>query len=104
MPAFLHAVHFWLKDDLSDSDKQTMLDGLRALADSPNVARVSVRVPAGTPREVVDNSYDIQLVCEFDSKELHDAYQSPDDQAHQSFIDQNKEKWTKVVIYDSVRA
>lgn len=104
MPAFLHTVHFWLKDDVTDDDRQHVLKGIRALADSPNVARMSVRVPAGTPREVVDNSYDFQLVCEFDSSELHDAYQSADDAAHQHFIENYKKYWTKVVIYDSVRA
>ena len=104
MPAFLHTVHFWLKDGLSDEDKHHVLEGIRSLADSPNVARLSVRVPAGTPREVVDNSYDYQLVCEFDSSELHDAYQSAEDEAHQRFIQDFKPYWTKVLIYDSVRA
>lgn len=104
MPAFLHTVHFWLKDGLSEEDKNEVLHGIQKLADSPNVARVSVRVPAGTPREVVDNSYDFQLVCEFDSQELHDAYQSPEDEAHQHFIQNYKQYWTKVVIYDSLRA
>ena len=104
MPAFLHTVHFWLKDGLTDEDKHDVLEGIQQLAESPNVARLSVRVPAGTPREVVDNSYDFQLVAEFDSSELHDAYQSADDQAHQRFIANYKDKWTKVVIYDSVRA
>ena len=104
MPAFLHTVHFWLKDDLSDNEKHDVLEGIRALAESPNVSRLSVRVPAGTPREVVDNSYDFQLVCEFDSQELHDAYQSADDAAHQNFIKHYKQYWTKVLIYDSVRS
>ena len=104
MAAFLHTVHFWLREDLTENEKHAVLEGLRSLADSPNVARVSVRVPAGTPRAVVDNSYDFQLVCEFDSVELHDAYQSPDDTAHQSFIDNYKSMWTRVLIYDSVRA
>lgn len=104
MSAFLHTVHFWLKDSLSEQERHDVLEGLRALAESPNVARVSVRVPANTPREVVDNSYDFQLVCEFDSSELHDAYQSPEDDAHQTFIDNFKDKWDRVLIYDSVRA
>jgi len=104
MAAFLHTVHFWLKEGLSEQEKHAVLEGIRSLADSPNVAKVSVRVPAGTPRTVVDNSYDFQLVCEFDSAELHDAYQSPDDQVHQNFIKNYKDKWTRVLIYDSVRA
>ena len=104
MAAFLHTVHFWLKDGLTEQDKHAVLEGIRSLADSPNVSRVSVRVPAGTPREVVDNSYDYQLVCEFDSPELHEAYQSADDAVHQAFIQKYKDKWTRVLIYDSVRA
>lgn len=104
MPVFLHTVHFWLKDGLTEQDRHDVLEGIRSLAESPHVSRMSVRVPAGTPRAVVDNSYDYQLVCEFDSAELHDAYQSPDDQVHQAFIQNYKDKWTKVLIYDSVRA
>ena len=104
MAAFLHTVHFWLKEGLSEPEKHDVLEGIRSLADGPNVARLSVRVPAGTPRPVVDNSYDYQLVCEFDSKELHDAYQSPEDEVHQRFIQNYKDKWTKVLIYDSIRA
>lgn len=104
MPAFLHTVHFWLKDGLSDEQKHDVLQGIRSLAESPNVSRMSVRVPAGTPREVVDNSYDFQLVAEFDSAELHDAYQSPDDEVHQNFVKNYKDKWQRVQIYDSVRA
>ena len=104
MPAFLHTVHFWLKEGLTEQEKHDVLEGIRSLADSPNVSRLSVRVPAGTPREVVDNSYDFQLVCEFDSSELHDAYQSAEDEARQNFIQNYKDRWTKVLIYDSVRA
>ena len=35
MPAFLHTVHFWLKDDLNEEDKHHVLEGIRSLADSP---------------------------------------------------------------------
>jgi len=104
MPAFLHIVHFWLKEGLSEQERQDVLAGIRSLADSPNVSRLSVRVPAGTPRDVVDNSYDFQLVCEFDSPERHDAYQSPDDAVHQQFVRNHQDKWTKVTIYDSLHA
>ena len=101
--SFFHIVHFWLKDEHASGEAfDRVLAGVRSLADSPNVKSCRVGVPAGTPREVVDNSYSIQLICEFADKASHDAYQSADDSVHQSFIDNYKQCWTKVLIYDSV--
>lgn len=99
---FIHAVHFWLKPDLPDARRAAFLAGCRGLADSPNVQTCRVGVPAGTDREVVDNSYDVQLICGFASRADHDAYQSPDDAAHAGFIAEFSDCWTRVLIYDSV--
>lgn len=103
--AFYHIVHFWLKDEHTTGEAfDRVLAGAKSLGESPNVASARVGVPAGTPREVVDNSYNIQAVLTFDDKAAHDRYQSPDDAVHQAFIDTFKECWTQVVIYDSVEA
>jgi hypothetical protein len=99
---FVHTVHFWLKPDLTASERAAFLAGLHALADSPNVARVRIGKPAGTPRPVVDNSYDFQLLVEFTDQAAHDRYQSADDPAHETFIRTFKPMWTRVLIYDSV--
>lgn len=104
VPAFLHTVHFWLKPELTEDQRGSFLEGVKKLADSPTVSKVRVGVPAQTPRPVVDNSYDVQLVVEFDSQEAHDAYQSPDDAVHAAFVGGFKDYWTKVLIYDSIRA
>lgn len=104
MAAFLHTVHFWLKRDLTEAQRAEFISGVKRLADSPSVAKVRVGVPAHTPREVVDNTYDVQLVCEFESQEAHDAYQSNDDEVHAAFINDFKTFWEKVLIYDSLRA
>lgn len=103
--AFYHIVHFWLKDEHATGEAfDNVLAGVRTLADSPNVSTARVGVPAGTPREVVDNSYSIQIVVTFEDKAAHDRYQSPEDAVHQAFIDNYKQCWTKVVIYDSLDA
>ncbi len=102
--AFVHTVHFWLKPDLSDEQRADVMAGIKSLADSPNVSTLRVGVPAGTPREVVDNSYDIQLMVTFADSESHDRYQSDSDVAHQAFIDGYKQYWTRVLIYDSLEA
>lgn len=56
-------------------------------------------VPAGTPRDVVDNSYSVCLVATFDSKEDQNAYQVHP--IHLKYVEDHKDKWHKVVIYDS---
>lgn len=104
MPHLQHTVFFWLKPDLPDARRQALIAALEGLADSPNVATCRVGVPADTPRDVVDNSYDVQLVCGFDSREAHDVYQSADDALHQAFVDGFNDCWTKVLVYDSLEA
>ncbi|MEM9416285.1 MAG: Dabb family protein [Planctomycetota bacterium] len=99
-----HTVHFWLKPDTTDAQRADFVAGLKSLADSPNVVSVSARKPAGTPREVVDNSYDYQLFVVFKDQASHDIYQSPDDAVHQKFVDAFVPLFDRVLIYDSVEA
>jgi hypothetical protein len=99
---FQHTVHFWLKDDLTQTQRSEFIESVRGLSASEHVAKCRVGVPAGTPREIVDNSYDVQLTCWFNSPADHDQYQSPDDPVHKAFIESYKDYWTRVLIYDSV--
>lgn len=101
---FIHAVHFWLKPELTDTRRDAFVVGCQRLGDSPNVQTCRVGLPAGTPRDVVDNSYDVQLICGFASRADHDAYQSGDDAVHAGFIAEFQDCWTRVLIYDSVEA
>lgn len=100
---FHHTVHFWLRDDLTDAQRAAFIAGVRALGESEHVASVRVGVPAGTPRDVVDNSYAVQLLAIFPDAAAHEAYQQPDP-AHARFIEAFKTYWTRVLIYDSVEA
>lgn len=104
MSSFHHTVHFWLRPDLSDQRRAAFFDALQTIAHSPNVKSCRVGVPAGTDRPVVDNSFDAQLACTFKSKAQHDAYQSPDDAVHAAFIEDCKDCWTRVLIYDTLEA
>lgn len=99
---FYHAVHFWLRDGVDEAEKQKVIEGVKSLGNSTNMTSARVAIPAGTDREVVDNSWDIQLIATFEDKDAHDRYQSADDPVHQAFISNFKPYWTKVVIYDSI--
>lgn len=107
MPApqpFVHTVHFWLRPDLSATDRAAFLAALRTLADSPNVATCRIGKPANIARDVVDNSWDYQLLLTFADRAAHDRYQSPADPAHAAFIERCRRFWQRVLVYDSLPA
>ena len=58
-----------------------------------------IGTPAQTNRPVIDNSYTYSLIVTFPSKEEHDEYQQ--EEVHQVFIEEAKELWKKVLVYDS---
>lgn len=94
---FVHMVFFWLKEetDVASFAKETK----NFLEKIPEVRSMHIGQPAGTPREVVDNSYTMSLVVTFDSKEDQDAYQVHEE--HLKYVEENNQKWTRVQIYDS---
>lgn len=100
----VHIVHFWLRPDLPATDRATFLTALRTLADSPNVATCRIGQPANTARDVVDNTWDYQLLLSFTDRAAHDRYQSPDDPAHAAFIARCHRFWQRVLVYDSLPA
>ena len=56
--------------------------------------------PAGTDRAVIDGSYSYCLNLGFKSKKEHDIYQ--EHPLHKKFIEESKDMWEKVLVYDSV--
>ena len=98
---FIHTVFFWMKDGVTDEQKKTFADkGLMALSKISSISQFYYGPPAMTPREVVDNSYDFALVCHFKDQAAHDAYQ--DDPIHLKFIEDFKDLWEKVQVYDNL--
>ncbi|GAB4412413.1 MAG: hypothetical protein OHK0039_18410 [Bacteroidia bacterium] len=99
-PGFVHTVFFWLREDLTADDMAAFEAGLRTLATISHVRDFQIGTPAGTPREVVDNSYGMALILRFDDAAGQDAYQI--DPIHLAFVDGNKQYWTRVQVYDTV--
>lgn len=99
--AFVHSVFFWLKPDLTAEQTSEFELALHTMVQDSQYAHTGhIGKPAGTPREVVDNSYDYSLIVTFDSASDHDAYQT--EAPHDLFRETIKPFTQRVQIYDSV--
>lgn len=98
---FMHIVFFWLKNPDNKSERKTFETNLNALIGGVDLIRSKfVGTAAGTPREVVDNSYTYCMIISFDNKKDQDVYQSHE--LHLKFIKDTEHLWEKVQVYDSI--
>lgn len=97
---FIHHVFFWLKKEGDEDDRKLLIAGLNDLTLTPGIKGFHIGIPAGTAREVVENSYAVSWLVLFDSKEDHDSYQK--DPVHLKFIAVCSHLWKKVVVYDTL--
>jgi hypothetical protein len=96
---FVHVVLFWLKDGSpKDAAEKLARDAEEVLGKIPSIRKLWTGRPAMTPRDVVDNSYDVGLCVILDDVAGHDEYQVHPQ--HKEFIDRNKPHWKRVQIYD----
>ncbi len=96
----VHTVYFWLKPELTDSERAEFRKGVESLGTIPSVSAVYVGTPAATtPRPVIDRSYSVALTVICKDVAAHDAYQV--DPIHERFINAFKTYWSKVQIYDA---
>ena len=99
--SFLHIVYFWLNNPGSRQDTEALLAGIEAnLKDIETVQWLKCGTPAGTDRDVVDNSYGVGLAVGFANAADHDIYQ--DHQMHLKFIAECSHLWSKVQVYDTL--
>ena len=94
----VHNVYFWLKEGFDSEAIAAFEQGLAELAKDPEIKAGHYGRPAGTERDVVENSYSCGLVFLFDDLAAHDRYQVG--AVHQKFIEANLSKWERVVVYD----
>jgi hypothetical protein len=97
---FVHAVYFWLRDDLTPAERDRLDAGLRALRAIEGVREGYIGVPAPTDRPVIERGYSRALVLVFPDQAAHDAYQVHP--VHDRFREECGGLWTTVRIYDSV--
>jgi len=97
---FVHAVYFWVRDDLTPAEQSAFSAGLRSLRWIEGVEHGYIGVPAPTEREVIERGYSRSLVLIFADQAAHDAYQSHP--LHDRFREECGSFWSAVRIYDSV--
>ncbi|MEM6965327.1 MAG: Dabb family protein [Bacteroidota bacterium] len=99
---FIHTVFFWMNDGVTDEQKADFAkNGLGELLKVKSIYKGYMGPAAMTPeRGVVDNSYDFALICHFENRKAQDDYQV--DPIHLKFIDDYKDLWKKVKVYDNL--
>ncbi|MGH7604983.1 MAG: Dabb family protein [Gemmatimonadaceae bacterium] len=97
---FVHAVYFYLRDDLTSAEREKFAAGLRSLRAIDGVRDGYIGKPASTDRPVIERGYSASLVLVFDDQNAHDAYQT--DVVHDRFRAECGGFWKTVRIYDSI--
>ncbi len=97
----VHTVLFWLNNPESKEDRDIFEKGVhKLLKQCKFITSSHIGVPADTAtRPIVDASYTYCVVITFESKEAHDNYQV--DPLHKKFVEESKDLWRKVMVYDS---
>ena len=100
-PILVHNVYFSLKDNSADA-KNRLVDACKKYLTKHEG---EVHFGAGTRaedlnREVNDRDFDVALHIVFKDKAAHDKYATAE--RHLKFIDENKDNWKKVRVFDSV--
>jgi hypothetical protein len=95
-----HDVYFSLNDN-SEAAKQRLVQACQKyLADHPGTVWFDAAVLATEyRREVNDVEFDVALHLVFKDKAAHDRYQEAP--RHQQFIEENRDNWKKVRVFDS---
>ncbi|MEX0938909.1 MAG: Dabb family protein [Pirellulales bacterium] len=99
-PKVAHMVFFTLKDD-SPAARQKMTDACQKyLSDHPGTAYFSAGTRAEQfDRPVNDKEFHIALHVVFNTQADHDRYQTAE--KHLKFIEENRDNWEEVRVFDS---
>jgi hypothetical protein len=99
-PMLSHDVYFTLKDNTAAARKKLVAACKKYLTKHPGefFFAAGARVQ-DLKREVNDQDFDVALHIVFRTRAVHDKYQ--DAERHKQFIEENKESWKKVRVFDS---
>jgi Stress responsive A/B Barrel Domain len=95
---FSHVVIFWTDQSRADAPDVLIAAAKKYLESIPGIVHFHVGRMASSHRDVVDQTYQVALNIQFESKRAQDEYQ--DHPQHLEFVKQCKPLFAKVVIYD----
>jgi hypothetical protein len=95
----VHNVYFTLKDS-NDANRKKLVEACdKYLSDHPGTVFYAAGTVSELDRTVNDRDWDVGLHVIFKDRASHDAYQ--DAPKHLKFIDENKDTWAKVRVFDT---
>ncbi len=97
---FIHHVFFFLNNPDSKQDRDKLVEGLKKLSKVKSIKSFHIGKPADTNRDVIDRSYSISWMLQFNNAADQESYQT--DPVHLKFIEECSSLWKKVIVYDSV--
>jgi Stress responsive A/B Barrel Domain len=95
---FSHVVIFWTDPGRPDAPDELIAAAKKYLKSIPGIVHFHVGKMASSHRDVVDQTYQVALNIQFQSKQAQDEYQ--EHPQHLEFVKQCKPLFAKLVIYD----
>ena len=95
---FSHIVIFWTDPAIPSAANEVLAGAKKYLPNVPGVIQFHAGKMVPSHRPVVEQTYQIALNVQFETKQAQDEYQ--DHPVHLEFVEKCKPLWTKVVIYD----
>jgi len=95
---FSHVVIFWTDPGKPDASAELIAAAKKYLPPIPGIVNFHIGNMATSHRDVVDQTYQVALNIQFQSKQAQDEYQ--DHPQHLEFVKQCKPLFAKVVVYD----
>jgi Stress responsive A/B Barrel Domain len=99
-PMVIHDVYFSLKDNSPQAKAKLVGACKKYLSNHPGTVFFATGTLAeDLDRPVNDRDWDVSLHIAFKDKASHDQYQSAE--RHKKFIEENRDNWKKVRVFDS---
>jgi len=96
----IHDVYFALNNNSSDVRAKLVRDCYKYLSNHPGIVFFAAgELVESHTRDVNIRDWDVSLHIVFKNKVYHDQYQEATD--HYKFIDENKDNWKSVRVFDS---
>jgi len=99
-PQLVHDVYFTLNDDSQIARSKLVTDCYKYLSNHPGIVHFAAgQIVESHKRDVNVRDWQVSLHIVFKNKDYHDQYQNAPD--HHKFIEQNKDNWKAVRVFDT---